>query len=105
MRAGAGGADPFGLSAGLALTGTGSERGHFSVKSTDRAAGADHAKKVLFKKKKLSQQSSRLPRNLCEPELGRTQGRAPHGHQVCACGRVCVFDTINLQMKNWLTIV
>lgn len=51
MRAGAGGADPFGLSAGLALTGTGSERGHFSVKSTDRAAGADHAKKVLFKKK------------------------------------------------------
>lgn len=44
-------ADAFGLTAGLALTGTGPE-GHSSLKSTDSAVGSDHTQKVLSKKKK-----------------------------------------------------
>lgn len=57
----AGEADPFGLTAGLALTGTGSE-GHSSLKSTDSAVGSDHTKKYCKKKKKIkSQRSFRSP--------------------------------------------
>lgn len=45
-------ADPSGLTAGLALTGTGS-KGHSSLKSTDSAVGSDHTQKVLSKKNKI----------------------------------------------------
>lgn len=94
---GGGGADPFGLSAGLAQTGTGSERGHLSLKSTDSAAGGDYTEKYCLKKKIYKPAVTPIPRTLCEPELGRTQdaaawdaGRGHTSRQVCAFVRVCV---------------